>query len=114
MATTDGPAGKRQEKLILGCYVDDLFTAYSHDDEQSLYHTFITALQSSWDVEDEGPVSDLLNVEIERTENCISLRQTTYIDRMVEAHITDGGPNTIQVNSVPCTPGMALTMLKYM
>eukprot|EP00966_Prymnesium_polylepis_P089183 2064613-Prymnesium_polylepis.1 len=25
MATTDGPAGKRQEKLILGCYVDDLF-----------------------------------------------------------------------------------------
>eukprot|EP00966_Prymnesium_polylepis_P086843 2009888-Prymnesium_polylepis.1 len=68
MATTDGPAGKRQEKLILGCYVDYLFTAYSHDDEQSLYHTFTTALQSSWDVEDEGPVSDLRNVEIERTE----------------------------------------------
>eukprot|EP00966_Prymnesium_polylepis_P178524 4134535-Prymnesium_polylepis.1 len=45
MATTDGPAGTRlHEKLILGCYVDDLFTAYSHDDEQSLYHTFTTAL----------------------------------------------------------------------
>ena len=114
MATTDGPAGKRQEKLILGCYVDDLFTAYSHDDEQSLYHTFTTALQSSWDVEDEGPVSDLLNVEIERTDNCISLRQTTYIDRMVAAHIPDGVPNTIQANSVPCTPGIEGLVLEAM
>ncbi len=106
MKDTDGPAGKRSEKLIIGCYVDDLFATYSHDDEQSLYHKFTTALQSSWDVEDEGPVSDLLNVEIERSDNCVSLRQTSYIERMTEAHFPEGVPNTIQSNSTPCVPGI--------
>jgi hypothetical protein len=56
----DTPSGPREEKLILGCYVDDLFCAYSHDDRHSLYHQFTTALQGSWDVEDEGEVHDLL------------------------------------------------------
>eukprot|EP00966_Prymnesium_polylepis_P087578 2026521-Prymnesium_polylepis.1 len=32
MKDTDGPAGKRSKKLVIGCYVDDLFAAYSHDD----------------------------------------------------------------------------------
>jgi len=114
MKDTDGPAGKRSEKLIIGCYVDDLFATYSHDDEQSLYHEFTTALQSSWDVEDEGPVSDLLNVEIERSDNCVSLRQTSYIERMTEAHFPEGVPNTIQSNSTPCVPGIEGHVLEAM
>ena len=79
--TVDTPSGPREEKLILGCYVDDLFCAYSHDDQHSLYHQFTTALQGSWDVEDEGEVHDLLNVEIKRDGNVISMKQTSYIER---------------------------------
>eukprot|EP00966_Prymnesium_polylepis_P194985 4519859-Prymnesium_polylepis.1 len=114
MKDTDGPAGKRSEKLVIGCYADGLFAAYSHDDEPSLYHEFMTALQSSWDVEDEGPVSDLLNVEIERSDNCVSLRQTSYIERMTEAHFPEGVPNTIQSNSNPCAPGIEGNVLEAM
>ena len=104
--TTAPDGSTRSEKLVIGCYVDDLFAAYSHDDEHSLYHSFITALQASWDVEDEGPISDLLNVEIERTDNCVSLRQTSYITRMAEMHFPDGVPNTIQSTSTPCGPNI--------
>eukprot|EP00965_Chrysotila_dentata_P044821 1489324-Pleurochrysis_carterae.AAC.1 len=48
-------------RLILGCYVDDLFTLYSHDGAGSLYEDFTSALSARWNVEDEGPISDLLN-----------------------------------------------------
>eukprot|EP00965_Chrysotila_dentata_P085336 2815445-Pleurochrysis_carterae.AAC.1 len=53
-----------QQRLTLGCYVDDLFTLYTHDGAGSLYDGFVEALTSRWNVEDEGPVSDLLNVDI--------------------------------------------------
>eukprot|EP00965_Chrysotila_dentata_P105438 3482160-Pleurochrysis_carterae.AAC.1 len=52
------------QRLILGCYVDDLFTLYSHSGPGSLYDSFTTDLATRWNVEDEGPVSDLLNVDI--------------------------------------------------
>ena len=54
------------ERLILGCYVDDMFTLHSHEGDASLYAEFVTALCDRWKVEDEGEVSDLLNVEISR------------------------------------------------
>eukprot|EP00965_Chrysotila_dentata_P113900 3765808-Pleurochrysis_carterae.AAC.1 len=43
------------QRLILGCYVDDLFTLYSHDGDGSLYQRFTADLASRWNVEDEGP-----------------------------------------------------------
>eukprot|EP00965_Chrysotila_dentata_P142068 4695990-Pleurochrysis_carterae.AAC.1 len=46
------------QRVILGCYVDDLFTLYTHDGEGSLYARFIHDLSHHWNVEDEGPVSD--------------------------------------------------------
>ena len=64
--TVTTPDGPRVERLIVGCYVDDLFVLSSHDDEYSLYHAFTLALQHDWDVEDEGAINDLLNVEISR------------------------------------------------
>eukprot|EP00965_Chrysotila_dentata_P253929 6211516-Pleurochrysis_carterae.AAC.1 len=53
-----------EQRLTIGCYVDDLFTLYTHDGPRSLYEDFVAALTSCWNVEDEGPVSDLLNVDI--------------------------------------------------
>eukprot|EP00965_Chrysotila_dentata_P173725 5735099-Pleurochrysis_carterae.AAC.1 len=43
------------QRLVLGCYVDDLFTLYTHDGPTSLYAEFVNALTTWWNVEDEGP-----------------------------------------------------------
>ena len=66
---TKDPSSKQSSKgiLIVGVYVDDLFVLYSNDDTDSLYCAFISRLDARWDVEDEGEVSDLLNVEISRS-----------------------------------------------
>ena len=93
---------KRLEWLIVGCYVDDLFVAYSHDDGDSLYRQFVTKLQDRWKVEDEGPVSDLLNVEISRDDDgSVYLRQTGYIDRMAKEFLDDDIPASASRNKTP-------------
>ena len=71
--TVSTPSGPRVERSIIGCYVDDLFVLSTHDDEYSLYHSFKTLLQGQWEVEDEGPVSDSLNIEITREGDYITL-----------------------------------------
>ena len=38
--TVQTPSGPREETLLIGCYVDNLFTLYSHNDEHSIYHSF--------------------------------------------------------------------------
>ena len=82
----------RDETVIIGCYVDDLFVLYSHDDDQSLYREFTTELTAAWKAEDEGEVTDLLNVEISATNNGVELRQTNYIMSMASAHLLHGQP----------------------
>ena len=81
--------------------MDDLFILYSHDDEHSMYHKFTTDLQRRWEVDDEGPVSDLLNIEIQRDQDRVILRQTSYINKMVQHWLPDGVPSHIQTNSTP-------------
>ena len=62
-------------------YVYDLFCVASYTDSHSAHHEFTTALQEQWDVEDEGPVSDLLNIEITREGDSLvySVRRATLI-----------------------------------
>ena len=36
----DTPDGPREDTLIVGCYVDDLFILYNSSDKYSLYHHF--------------------------------------------------------------------------
>ena len=95
------PSGPRNEILIVGCYVDDLFVLYSHDDEHSLYSRFTSDLQSRWDVDDEGPVSDLLSIEIHRDGDRVTLRQTAYIDKLVKQWLPEGVPSHVQITSTP-------------
>eukprot|EP00965_Chrysotila_dentata_P055428 1839057-Pleurochrysis_carterae.AAC.1 len=73
------------QQLILGCYVDDLFILHRESGAGSLYATFTEALAARWNVEDEGAVSDLLNVEIHRTSDHVTLSQASYIRHMVDA-----------------------------
>ena len=86
---------------MLGCYVDDLFTLYSHDDEHSLYQSFTTDLQKRWEVEDEGEVEDLLNVEISREGKHVVLRQRGYIERLVATYLPNGLPNAGKGHRTP-------------
>eukprot|EP00965_Chrysotila_dentata_P052495 1741938-Pleurochrysis_carterae.AAC.1 len=58
------------QTIILGCYVEDLFVLYADDSPESLYTSFTTDLSSRWNVEDEGPVSDLLNIDIATDADC--------------------------------------------
>ena len=92
------------EILVVGVYVDDLFILYSRTGRGSLFQQFIDALEERWDVEDEGEVSDLLNVEIMRTEGgFVILRQRGYIDKLVLSHAPDGKvPSSHQKNRTPC------------
>ena len=99
----DTPKGKRLDTLIVGCYVDDLFILYNHDDEYSLYHQFTTDLSKRWEVDDEGEVADLLNIEIVRGEHHVLLRQTSYIEKLAAAWLANGPPSHIQMNSTPHT-----------
>ena len=83
---------KRDETVIIGCYVDDLFVLYSHDDEDSIYHEFTTNLTKAWKAEDEGEVTDILNVEISAADGGVKLRQSNCIGKMVSAHLVDAHP----------------------
>ena len=80
--TMHTPNGPRMERLYVGVYVDDLAIVYSHDDEHSLYRHFVTALESRWNVEDEGELTDLLRIEFSRVPGAIELRQTSYIEKL--------------------------------
>ena len=76
---------------------------YSHDDEHSLYHSFTTSLQKSWQVDDEGPVSDLLNIEsTKESKHCVVLRQTSYIHKMFEQHAGGKMDPRFQLSTPPC------------
>ena len=96
--TSNGP---RMDTLIVGCYVDDLFILYNSNDEYSLYSAFTKDLQARWSVDDEGDVSDLLNVEIHRVDGGVELRQTSYIEKLVQEWLPDGVPTWIQPNTTP-------------
>ena len=78
------------ETVIIGCYVDDMFTLHSHQGPGTLYAEFIDSLNARWEVEDEGEIRDLLNVEIERDEHSVTLRQRGYIDSLVASYVPDG------------------------
>ena len=93
--------GPRMDTLIVGCYVDDLFILYNSDDEFSLYSSFTKDLQARWSVDDEGDVSDLLNVEIHRVDGGVELRQTSYIEKLVSEWFPDGAPTWIHANTTP-------------
>eukprot|EP00965_Chrysotila_dentata_P221797 6192592-Pleurochrysis_carterae.AAC.2 len=72
-----------EQRLTLGSYVDDLFTLYTHDGKGSLYHDFIGALTHRWNIEEEGLVSELLNVDITTDSSSVRVTQENYI-----AHLT--------------------------
>ena len=94
------------ETLLLGCYVDDLFTLHSHDGPDTLYRRFIDALDARWSVEDEGEISDLLNVEISSENGAVVLRQTKYIERLVETYVPEDVHDSFRVTDTSADPAL--------
>jgi len=88
------------DALYVGCYVDDLFILYLKDGADSLYASFTHKLTQRWEVEDEGEVTDLLNIEISRQGASITLRQTAYIDKLTKEWFPHGPPAHVQLNTV--------------
>eukprot|EP00965_Chrysotila_dentata_P082577 2725765-Pleurochrysis_carterae.AAC.1 len=95
-----------QQRLTLGCYVDDLFTLYTHDGAGSLYDTFVEAFNNRLNVEDEGPVSDLLNVDITADASSVSLSQEKYIAHLVSTYLPDGVPLAFHKTRAPASESL--------
>ena len=89
------------DALYVGCYVDDLFILYLQDGADSLYASFTHKLAQRWEVEDEGEVTDLLNIEISRQGASVTLRQTGYITKLAREWFPQGPPANVQLSSVP-------------
>eukprot|EP00965_Chrysotila_dentata_P026727 886604-Pleurochrysis_carterae.AAC.3 len=92
-----------KQRLMLGCYVDDLFTLYTHDGKGSLYDDFINALTHRWNVEDEGPVSDLLNEDITTDSSSVHLTQQNYIAHLVSTYLPEGVPLSFHKARAPAS-----------
>ena len=89
------------EQLIVGVYVDDLFVLASHTGDDSLHSAFTADLERRWNVENEGAVSDLLNVEVAHQDNCVVLRQRSYIDKTAEMFLPNSVPASFTAGMTP-------------
>jgi hypothetical protein len=86
------------EILTIGVYVDNLQIVHSarlngkgRGPDGCAYNAFMDRLAAEWDVVDEGPMEDLLGIEIEYLPSgSIKLHQTTYIRKLIERFCPDG------------------------
>ena len=86
----DDPTGK--ETFVVGVYVDNLQVIHSADldgngdavDKSSFYYRFSDQLRRDWDIVDEGPMIDLLAIEVKRHDDgSIKLHQRSYVDKLL-------------------------------
>lgn len=64
------------ERLIIGCYVDDIMILHSSTEPGSAFSAFRESFFARWEAEDEGHMTDLLNVHIRReADGSITLHQ---------------------------------------
>ena len=56
-------------------------------------------------------MADLLNIEIIRGEKHVLLRQSAYIQKMVDKWLPDGPPSSVQMNTAPHTDDLPARVL---
>ncbi len=104
----DDPASK--EKFVLGVYVDNLQIAHSAVlnssgvpiDPSSFYAKFLKKLTSEWDVVDEGPMEDLLAIQLRHNNDySFTIHQQSYIEKLIAKFLPNGAPPTVQKNTLP-------------
>ena len=107
------------EILTVGIYVDNLQIVHSakldtkgRGPDGCAYNEFMDAVQNRWKVTDEGPMEDLLGIEVEyNSDGSIKLHQSTYIRKVVERFMPDGPGNRVQKNSVPFSKDLRQNLL---
>jgi ribosomal protein L18E len=100
---------KSGEVLTIGVYVDNLQIVHSaaldangRGPDGCAYNAFMDKLASDWDVTDEGPMDDLLGIEIEYYDDgSIKLHQRKYVEKIVERFMPNGPLSKAQRNSLP-------------
>ena len=106
LVCTDG------EILTIGVYVDNLQVVHSvsigadgRGPAGCAYNAFLDALQRDWAVTDEGPMEDLLGIEVEHYQDgSIKLHQMKYINKLVERFLPNGPSPRVQKNTMPYSP----------
>ena len=110
----DDPKGS--ETFAIGIYVDNLQIVHSAAldkdgdaiDGDSFYAKFISLLRRDWDIVDEGPMHDLLAIEmVVNNDESITLHQESYIRALLAKYLPDGPPAHVQKNSLPYSPELA-------
>ena len=97
------------EILIVGIYTDNLQIVHSASIDKAgnaapgtQLAEFIKSLTTDWDVVDEGPMGDMLGIEIERRgDGSFLLNQPAYIAKLIKRFMPDGVPPHVQRNSTP-------------
>jgi hypothetical protein len=97
------------EIFVVGLYVDNLQIVHSVDIDDkgnappgSFCASFLKALNETWDVIDEGPMVDLLGIQVRHNaDGSITLHQEAYIDKLVERFLPGGVPPSLQGTSLP-------------
>jgi len=89
------------DTVYLGVYCDDIIAIFGDDDVGSVCDVFRTALHTRWKAENEGELSDILNICVAHKGSSIKLSQPTYIDTMVDRYLPD---DKLRVDKVQKTP----------
>ena len=97
------------ETLALGLYVDNLQIVHSvqldadgNGPAGSAYAWFTDKLAADWQVVDEGPMTDLLGIEVDYlADGSIKLHQESYVNKLVERFLPDGPLPCVQRDGLP-------------
>ena len=116
----DDPTGS--ETFVLGVYVDNLQIAHSAEidadgkpvDPSSFYGKFLSKLIAEWDVVDEGPMEDLLAIQLQmNNDGCwYTLHQEAYINKLLAKYMPNGPPPHIQRNTLPYSDNLSENIIK--
>ena len=114
----DDPSGL--EVFAVGVYVDNLQIVHTAElnadgealDSESFYASFMEKLKRDWDIVDEGPLEDLLAIEMRRNnDESITLHQTKYVEKLISKFLPSGIPSNVQRNSLPYTSSVAVKVM---
>ena len=97
------------EIITIGVYVDNLQIVHSavldangRGPAGCAYNTFMDSLARDWDITDEGPMEDLLGIEVDYlTDGAIKLHQTSYVKKLIERFLPHGPLEKVQRGSLP-------------
>jgi hypothetical protein len=97
------------EIITIGVYVDNLQIVHSavlnaegRGPSGCAYNTFMDSLTRDWDITDEGPMEDLLGIEVDYLpDGAIKLHQTSYVKKLIERFLPHGPLEKVQRGSLP-------------